>query len=125
MPSGASPAIGRPSNSIVAFGRRREPGDQLEQRRLAAAGGPDHREELALADLEVDGSDRMQRRRRAPVANSLADIFEPDLRSHGWDPISQRGAETPEDRTLCDSALFAEVLLFDRLEIVGAGNACR
>src|SRR5262249_23337433 len=42
--------------------RNREAGKQLEERRLAAAGWPDHGEELAPLEREVDGSEGMHRR---------------------------------------------------------------
>ena len=34
-----------------------EPGDDAQQGRLAAAGGPDEDDELAVADVEVDAVD--------------------------------------------------------------------
>jgi hypothetical protein len=40
-------------------GGTEQPGDEVEERRLAGAVGPDHGEQLALADLELDtGDDR-------------------------------------------------------------------
>jgi hypothetical protein len=45
-----------------AFGCRREARDQLEQRRLAAAGRADNREELAAPELEIERPQRVQRR---------------------------------------------------------------
>jgi hypothetical protein len=38
-----------------------ESGDDIQQRRLAAARGPDHGDELAIADREVDSCDDLQR----------------------------------------------------------------
>ena len=43
-----------PPTSIDAAGRRVEPADQVEQRRLAGAGRAHQRQELALRDVEVD-----------------------------------------------------------------------
>jgi hypothetical protein len=38
--------------------RRDESGDEVEQRRLAAAGGSEQRQEFAAADFEIDGRKR-------------------------------------------------------------------
>ena len=49
-----------PADRDLARGHLLEAGDRAEQRRLAAAGRPDERDELAVADLErdvVDGDD--------------------------------------------------------------------
>ena len=39
-----------------------QPGEDADQRGLAAAGGPDHAEEFAAVDLEVDVAQRLRRR---------------------------------------------------------------
>ena len=44
-----------------AGGRLEQPGDQIEQRRLAAAGVADQRDELALRDREIDVAQRDER----------------------------------------------------------------
>ena len=43
-----------PVDRDLALGHRVEPGDHVEQRRLAAAGGPDQHQELAGLDGDVD-----------------------------------------------------------------------
>ena len=43
-----------PPTSTRAAGRRVEAAHQVEQRRLARAGRPHQRQEIALRDLEVD-----------------------------------------------------------------------
>jgi len=45
----------------LARGRRLEPGDQVEQRRLAAARGAEQHHELARGDVEVDSRERLMR----------------------------------------------------------------
>ena len=58
MPMAAcGPATASPSTSDAALGRRREPADDVEDRRLAAARRPDQRDELALRDRERDAVD--------------------------------------------------------------------
>jgi hypothetical protein len=49
-----------------------EPGDQAQQRRLAAAGRAEHRDQLAGRDVELDAGDRSRR------AERLRDALEPD-----------------------------------------------
>src|SRR5690606_734244 len=49
-----------------AGGRRDQAGDQPEQGALAAAGGPDHGEELAAPDLEIDPIQRARLHVAAP-----------------------------------------------------------
>ena len=57
-------AVGRDAREVdaveqdLAGARRLEAGDHPQRRRLAAAGGPEQREELARGDLEVDPVDR-------------------------------------------------------------------
>ena len=53
----------RPSTVIVAGRRLLEAGDDAQRRRLAAARGAEHREELAAAHVEADVVDRGDRRR--------------------------------------------------------------
>ena len=50
---------GLPKTASVAASRPVEVGDQAQQRRLAAAGRPDQRDELARGDLEVDAGERV------------------------------------------------------------------
>src|SRR5579862_78242 len=42
----------------LALGHRDEAADQVQRRRLAAAGRPEEAEELAVADLELDPTER-------------------------------------------------------------------
>ncbi len=80
-------AIGRLTRDSAAFeldlaiGHRGQTGDHFEERRLAAARRADHREELTALDLEIDRTERVQRSRRVPRREGLADAGEPDLRS--------------------------------------------
>ena len=64
MPSGTLPSTGLPSKLDRALGRGGEPSDQLEQGRLAAARRPDHGEELAFAQVEIERSRARGHRRR-------------------------------------------------------------
>ena len=50
-----------PRQKEITRGRRVEPGDQVEQRRFAAARVPDQRHEFALANLQVDVAERDER----------------------------------------------------------------
>jgi hypothetical protein len=54
--------------------RGRESGQHAQQRRLAAAGGADQREHLALVDLQVDAVDGREGTER------LVDALDDDLR---------------------------------------------
>jgi hypothetical protein len=54
----------------VAAGDGFEPRDQAQQRRLAAARGPDEDDELALADFKVDALDDVD------VTKALLDVLE-------------------------------------------------
>ena len=64
----------------AAFARRLEAGEHAQQRGLAAAGGPEQREELALPDVERERVDRDHR------AEALADRLEAHQR--GLPPCS-------------------------------------
>ena len=55
---GWASVMSRPSTSSVPGGHLLEPGDHPQQRRLAAAGGADEDEELAVGDVEVHVADR-------------------------------------------------------------------
>ena len=57
-----------------------EVADEPEQRRLAAAGRPDERDELALADGQVDRFERGDGRVAGP--NTLLDARDLDDRGH-------------------------------------------
>src|SRR5206468_2330028 len=57
----------------LAAVRRMEAGDQPEKRRLAAARGPEQREQLAVADLEAHAVDR------GHAPELLTHLAEPDL----------------------------------------------
>src|SRR5439155_903252 len=59
-------------------GRREEAGDALEQRGLAAAGGPEQREELPGRDVEMHAIDRGHR----PIAAGDADQAQIGRRLH-------------------------------------------
>ena len=72
-----------------ALGHGFEPGDAAQRRRLAAARRPQKRNELALADIEVDISKDMQR----PI--ELVDRVQSE-RGHVGSGLS--GVETGEDR---------------------------
>src|SRR4051794_26673034 len=52
---------GTPFEGHRTRGWARKPGDDVEKRRLSAAGGPDHGKELALTQLEAEGAERMDR----------------------------------------------------------------
>jgi hypothetical protein len=56
----------------AACGRHLETRDQPEARGLARTGRPEQREELAVADVEVDAVDR------GDAAEPLSDAFETD-----------------------------------------------
>ena len=49
----------------VALGHRVQPGDHVEQRRLAAARGPDQHQKFAGLDRDVDAFEDLGRRRSA------------------------------------------------------------
>ena len=55
-----TPASGWPSNVIVALRRLGEPGDDVDQRRLAGAVGADEEAQLALLDRQVDAVDGLE-----------------------------------------------------------------
>src|SRR5436309_7175062 len=57
----------------AAAGVTQQPGDDAQQRTLAAAGWTDDRDELALPDREVDPVERV--RRRSAAAEDLADAL--------------------------------------------------
>ena len=70
------PALGRriavasaPSISIAVPGDILQPGDQAQQRRLAATRRPDEDDELAILDLQI------QRRDDLDVAEALRNLF--------------------------------------------------
>ena len=83
---GASRVTSRPPSSTRALGRRLEARDHPQARRLARARGPEHREELALADLEVDAVDRDD------VPEALAHPDQPD---GGEPPLPTRARARP------------------------------
>jgi hypothetical protein len=60
--------IGGERETPLALTRLGETGDDAQQRGLAAAGGADQAQELALADVEID---RLERRQ--PRVETLAD----------------------------------------------------
>src|ERR1043165_6304579 len=62
-----------------AFSDRCQPGDDLEQRRLAASRRTHDREELPA--LEFERAERVRRPRRPPGDEVLADAGKPDVRS--------------------------------------------
>ena len=59
-----------PSIMHVAGGRILQPGDDAQQRRLAAAGRADEDDELAILDLEVDALQHLD------PAEGFADVLE-------------------------------------------------
>ena len=84
MPSGASPAMGRPSNATVPSLAGVSPAMISSKVDLPQPDGPDNGEELAALQLEVDRPQRVQRRRRAARHEGLADVAQADLLSrHG------------------------------------------
>ncbi len=58
----------RPPISMAPAGRLLQPGDDVEQRRFAAAGGADQHGELAAFDLQVDALQHVE------LAETLAHI---------------------------------------------------
>ncbi len=68
----------------LAAGRQFEPGDHAKRRRLAAAGRPEHDEELAILDGEGGVLDRDER------PEFLAQIFDPDFRHRPTPETSRR-----------------------------------
>ena len=69
----------------AAFGGDVERADHVQQRRLAAAGGAEHDDELARAHLEVDSRERVNRALTRPV--HAGDAVESDQR---WDNAAPR-----------------------------------
>ena len=63
-----SPRNRRPTSGASPCVRREQARDQIEQRRLAAARGPEQRDELAAADGEVDRRERLRAVRVASCA---------------------------------------------------------
>ena len=61
----------------VSLGRKLEPGDQAQRRRLAAAGRPQHCEELALPDRQIHPAERGER------VEALDDAAQFDRALHG------------------------------------------
>ena len=57
---GASPTIDCPSSVMSPLVRVVDAGDQVEERRLAGAVRPDHRDDLALLDVHVEVGDDLQ-----------------------------------------------------------------
>ena len=62
-----------PPSRMLPGGRQLEPGDHAERRRLAAAGRPEHDEELAVGDGEV------RILHRDEVGEGLAQVLDADL----------------------------------------------
>ena len=67
-----------PSTSTTPVGRRDDAADDADQRGLAGAVRTQQREDLALADLEVDALQRLQARRVG-----LGQVRDGDDRRHG------------------------------------------
>ena len=89
------PLVGRHLGDVdavehdVPARRTLEAGDHAQRRRLSAAGGPDHREELARRHLQVDavhGDD---------VCELLRQPFEPDLSLHAYTSNAAATAASP------------------------------
>ena len=70
--NGGTPVTSRAVEQDPAGGRQLEAGDHPQGRGLARAGRAEHREELAVADVEVDAVDRDD------VAIALLDALEAD-----------------------------------------------
>jgi hypothetical protein len=66
----------------AAGARRVEPGGEVQDRRLAAAGRPDDRDELLGADLEIDGLDGPEPRRAARAREHFLDRVKLKRRGH-------------------------------------------
>ena len=83
----ATPAIGSVDASVadpdLAGVVRQQTVDAAQQRGLAAAGGPDDGDDLALADIEVDVAEHFER------AVALGQAFDANARS----PVAARGAD--------------------------------
>ena len=85
MPSGTSPAIGLPSSVAVPSVGRVQPGDDLEQRRLAAARRADHHEELAAHQVEIDRPERLDFGLRRGRRKDARDAAQRDVSlGHGY-----------------------------------------
>src|SRR5205085_10973070 len=68
---------------------RAEAGQQVQQRRLAAAAGPDQDQELSTVDLERNV---VQRGHPATAGREgLSDTLKADLRGHRWSPPGRYG----------------------------------
>ncbi len=87
--SGPGPATGLPSTRIAAGFDRQKAADQIEQRRLAAAGRPEQRDEFAVGDLERD---LVERQHLAPArrAVDVADAVDDDLGGCGHGGLKPR-----------------------------------
>ena len=88
MPSGASPAIGCPSNSSVPSVAGVRPAISSSSVDLPQPDGPTTAKNSPLRISKSIGPDRMQGRRRAPRHERLADVVEPDLRGHRARPAA-------------------------------------
>ena len=66
-----------PVEQHAAAGVAQQPRDDAQQRALAAAGGPDDREKLALPHGQIDAVERV--RRRSAAAEDLADALHLDV----------------------------------------------
>ena len=79
MRRGSGPRTSSPSIEHPAGGGREESADHVQQRRLAAAGGPQDADELALADVEVQAVEDVGR--LVVGGEGHAQAFDADLRS--------------------------------------------
>ena len=76
---------------------RQEAADQIEQRRLAAAGGPEQRDEFAVADFERH---LVERQHLAPARRTIdvADAVDDDLRGRAMAARSLANGARPVKR---------------------------
>ena len=73
--AGRARAAAMPSTSTAPGGRVVEAGDELDERRLAGAGGADEGDDLAGGDVEVDAAQRLEARARVGERDALeADV---------------------------------------------------
>ena len=93
------PTSDSPASDDLAVGRRVEPGDEVEQRRLAATRRPHHRDELAGRHREVDAAQRAHRARLRTRTFLRRPRVDEDraLVGHGAPRCSSRHRSPPSD----------------------------
>ena len=90
----AAGAVGRLAEDLDrAAGGRVEVGDEPHQRRLAAPGRPDERDELALADRQVDV--RRARAPRPPSTGTSSPTPRTDVAASGHVAVGHHAGASP------------------------------